>query len=334
MKRGAEDHAAWPVRRVRGGPSPWPLLLLALVTANQASGSPAPETEPFERMSQALHSLSYEGILVYSHDNRMETLRIVHRVENGRVHEVLESLNGNPRVMKQDGSQVICRLSGNHLIEVALRALGRDRPGGRPTTTRDLAPYYLVQSQGQARVAERQTEVIGIIPGDDLRYGYRFYLDKDTSLPLKLDLIGPGGRVIEQIMFTSLTLDPAGGPPDGNSQVSPDMAGKEPDTAVVASGPWAFKDVPSGFELVLTERSTDGLGQGLEQFVFSDGLAALSVYVESGTEDGLSGVSRIGAIHAAGGKVAGHQVTVVGEVPAATVEAMLASVRHKVEANP
>jgi sigma-E factor negative regulatory protein RseB len=76
------------------------------------------------------------------------------------------------------------------------------------------------------------------------------------------------------------------------------------------------------------------LGQGLEQFVFSDGLAALSVYVESGTEDGLSGVSRIGAIHAAGGKVAGHQVTVVGEVPAATVEAMLASVRHKVEANP
>jgi sigma-E factor negative regulatory protein RseB len=97
---------------------------------------------------------------------------------------------------------------------------------------------------------------------------------------------------------------------------------------VIEPGPWRFEGLPAGFELVMVDRSPDGAGQGVQHFVLSDGLASVSVYVEADAEDGLSGGSRIGAVHAAGGTIAGHQVTVVGEVPADTVQAVLAGMVH------
>jgi len=325
MKPDAEARPARPVHHDLRLRYLWHLLLLVSLGAAQVYASPDLEEEPFERMRQALSTLSYSGILVYSHDNRMETLRIVQRVSNGRVQAELESLNGPSRGMKQEGGQVTCRLSGEHLIAVAQRAMGQD---GQPLKARDLAPYYVVQSQGQARVADRQTQVVGIIPTDALRYGYRFFLDTQTGLPLKLDLLGGDARTLEQLMFTSLTLDSA--PPE----VEHDEAPANADDHAVAitqqnDTSWTFQGLPPGFERVRTERTADTTGRMLEHFVLSDGLSAISVYVEADAEEGLSGSSRIGAIHAQGGKVAGHQVTVVGEVPEATVAAVLAAIRRQ-----
>ena len=325
MKRDAEVAAARSLRRRPRVGWLWPLLASLAVT--QVAASPESEVEPFERMRQALSSLNYSGVLVYSHDNRMETLRIVQRVTNGRVQAELESLNGPPRGLKQDGGQVTCRLSGQHLIAVAQRALGQEGRHGQPLKARDLAPYYLVQSQGQARVADRQTQVVGIMPTDALRYGYRFFLDTQTGLPLKLDLIGGDARTLEQLMFTSLTLEPA--TPVAEAEVLPPAAGDPPAMTPTEDLPWTFADLPPGFELVSAERTLDASGGTLEHLVLSDGLAAISVYVEASEEEGLQGGSRIGAIHAHGGKVAGHHITVVGEAPAATVAAVFSAVQRQ-----
>lgn len=398
MKPGAE-FAVVRYQRLPGNrrARPWviPLALLAsLATAPLMASPPTdqdPDLEPFERMGQALGSLSYEGILVYSHENRMETLRIQQRVVDGRVQASLESLNGQPRHIQQDGPQVVCRLSGEHLIAVAQRALGQQTPAGRPLKARDLAPHYLVQSQGQTRVAGRPTQVMAILPGDDLRYGYRFYLDTATGLPLKMDLLDADTGIIEQIMFTSLTLDPAnprsthtvplsplapsmiGGSPQPTPEVAsppampsvppgeviapalpsaPLEAGDRPGMPSAAQGgisplalpsgapeaaslpattAWTFQGLPPGFLLAVTERIPDAAGNPMEHFIISDGLATISVYVESAAQEGLNGASRIGAIHAQGGRIAGHQVTVVGEAPARTIAAVLSALRHQPE---
>ena len=84
---------------------------------------------------------------------------------------------------------------------------------------------------------------------------------------------------------------------------------------------WDFHRLPSGFELTLKHYLPDPSGPTpIEQYVFSDGLGSLSVFVESAAhEEGLNGVSRLGAINAWGGQVQGYQVTAVGEVPAVTL---------------
>jgi len=287
-------------------------------------------------MSDALRSLSYEGTIVYLYESNLETLRIVHRVEDGQVQERLVSLNGPLRTLTRENGRVTCELSDSHPISIRGHGVGKDVLHARALDPEALSDNYEVHPLGAARVAGRQTDVVGIIPQDDLRYGYRFYLDQDSGLPLKSDLIGQLTDPIEQVMFTSLRLLPSQKSPSatGSAPAPPQGSRSHPRSLVPASLPWHFDSLPSGFIPVMHDNWHDTGGQLAEHFVLSDGLASVSVYVESDPQGGLEGDTRIGAIHAAGRRVAGHQVTVVGEVPLQTVEAVLAGIRKGREERP
>jgi sigma-E factor negative regulatory protein RseB len=84
---------------------------------------------------------------------------------------------------------------------------------------------------------------------------------------------------------------------------------------------WNFQRLPSGFKMSLKHHLPDPVNhEPIEQYVFTDGLGSLSVFVESGgRNEALEGASRLGAINAWGGQVDGYQVTAVGEVPAVTL---------------
>jgi sigma-E factor negative regulatory protein RseB len=306
------------------------LLVLALGAAwsVDAAGSDRNPGEQLARMSSALRSLSYEGTLVYLHDNKLETLRIVHRVEDGEVHEQMMSLNGPVRTFTREKGSVTCELSDSRPISVPGHSVGVDVLHARALHPDGLAENYVVHPLGTARVAGRQTDVLGVIPRDGLRYGYRFYLDRQSGLPLKSDLMGQQADPIEQIMFTSLELLPSGGgaPALASSSTDRQPGGEAP--AVPDSGPWRFASLPPGFALVMRDSWSDPSGQPVEHFVLSDGLASVSVYVETDPQEGLDGATRIGAVHAAGNRVSEHQITVVGEVPSATVASVLAGIRH------
>lgn len=322
---------------VRGAPRAAWQALLALLGVCFSLAAPASEersaAEQLERMTDALRSLSYEGTLVYLHDHHLETLHIVHRIVDGRAHEKLMSLNGPVRQVTREHDHVICELPDSVPISVRRRGLPGEMLRSPEFDPDALSPNYLVHPLGSARVAGRQTEVVGIIPRDGLRYGYRFYLDRESGLPLKSDLMGSTAEPIEQIMFTTLKVlaeerAPAATPPAPADGPRAPTTGAAP--AADADGDaWRFDALPPGFEVVMHDHWRDGAGVPVEHIVLTDGLASVSVYVEEDTEDGLTGGTRFGAIHAMGGRVAGHQVTVVGEVPAATVQAVLAAIRYE-----
>ena len=69
----------------------------------------------------------------------------------------------------------------------------------------------------------------------------------------------------------------------------------------------------------------------VEHLVYSDGLASLSVFIErlSTTGKPLDGLDSMGAVHAYGAMVDEFQITVVGEVPAATVTRVAGSVTRR-----
>jgi len=311
------------------------LATITLFCSAKATADEKTAAEQLARMADAMRSLSYEGTLVYLHDNRLEALRIEHRIEDGRAHERLFSLNGPLRTVTRDQDRVTCELPNSHPISVRRHGLAQEVLRSKAIDVDLLASHYLVHPLGVARVAGRQTDVVGVIPRDNLRYGYRFYLDSESGLPLKSDLMGEEAEPIEQIMFTSLdlvsdetaaaALPASSGGPTSNTQRS----GREE-----AGGVWRFVGLPPGFELVMRDQLRDGEGQPVEHFVLSDGLASVSVYVEGDEAEGLDGGTRIGAVHAAGGRVAGHQVTVVGEVPEKTVEAVLSGIRPADEGRP
>jgi sigma-E factor negative regulatory protein RseB len=304
-------------------------LTLGSIWSDAALAAERAPREQLARMSDALRSLSYEGILVYLHDNKLETLRVVHRVEEGQIREQLVSLNGPVRTLTREKGKVTCELSNSHPISVPGHGLKHDLLHARAIDPGAFADHYLIHPLGSARVAGRQADVVGIVPGDELRYGYRFYLDRESGLPLKSDLMGQDSDPIEQIMFTFLRLEAESKP--FPAVVVPALEPRQEDAAVRApdSVPWKFVELPAGFTLVMQDSWRDTSGQSVVHFVLSDGLASVSVYVESDPQEGLEGATRIGAVHAAGSRVSGHQVTVVGEVPSVTVQAVLAGIRYQ-----
>ncbi len=285
-----------------------------------------------ERMTTALRTLDYQGTLVYLIDNRLETLYLTHRVAQGRVQERLVSLSGPVRTLDREHDRVTCLLPDAQPLSVARRA-APSLPTTGPIDPVALAGRYHIEVRGAARVAGRDASVLMIRPRDQLRYGYQFYLDRATGLPLKSDLIDAQGEAIEQLLFTSIDLGSE--PPSAVQAAVVQAAGQESaaQSAGVPQAPpqspqgptrWRFDGRPPGFELAAHDLMEDGRGAAVEHFVFSDQLSSYSLFIESGAADGLRGGTRIGAVHAAGGLVNGHQVTAVGEVPAATVAAAVA----------
>jgi sigma-E factor negative regulatory protein RseB len=313
--------------------------------ASQPETDSGPQVSPaahLARMAAAVDDLSYEGTLVYLADNRMETLHIVHRVSGGDVEERLISLSGPVRAVTRQRDEVTCVLSEDHPITVKRKAGVPDLLRTRAIDPATLAGNYFVHPLGETRVAGRDTDVVGVIPRDDYRYGYRFYLDRQTGLPLKSDLMGTKGDPIEQIMFATVQVAPAApgvaaaDPAEATAEraVTPGALGvrsaerRASFSPVPALAPWRFDALPPGFAVRLHDSWPEGPEGKVEHFLVTDHLASVSVFVEAEGQGGLMGATRIGAVHAVGGRVAGHQVTVVGQVPAETVSSVLASLHH------
>lgn len=288
-----------------------------------------------DEMSSAMQSLDYDGTFVYLHDGKLEAMRIVHQAGEYGEMERLVSLTGSPREVLRDDRVVTCIIADSKSVMV-----GQSRPRQPfPVVPGDLdrlSRYYRLQEHGEDRMAGYLSRVISITPKDRFRYGYRFWIDASNYMLLKSDLTDVDGEAIEQVMFTRLNV--GGSIPvaalqpsltgDGYSWTRQGTDSHSPAARPGKPG-WAVKRLPVGFELTdFQHKRMRKEGASVEHMVFSDGLATMSVYVEKlkSDADAFQGLSSMGAMHAFGAVVDGYQVTVVGEVPPATVQMVANSV--------
>lgn len=286
-----------------------------------------------DQMNEAIRSLDYEGRFVVQSGDRLEALYIVHRVNDGNEKERLVSLTGEAREIIRGDQAVACLVPGRkHPINVSRRAHGRSYS---PLTVVDgqlLEKSYRFEMLQPDRVAGREAHTIEVHPRDDLRYGYRLFIDQASGLPLRTILLGGDSKPVSQMMFIELKVS------DGITPIEHDLSALQlakADTANwsplerLAPAAWVFTDSPPGFQLnVHRRRATSDKSAEMEHFIFSDGLATVSVYVQPSRGDGvLSGASRHGAANAVGRTVDGHEIIVVGEVPTKTLEWFAKGVR-------
>jgi sigma-E factor negative regulatory protein RseB len=317
-----------------------PSLLLLLVAAALPVHAEEQARQWLDGMSEALQNLDYDGTFVYLHDGKLEAMRIIHQRDGKEEKERLVSLTGSAREVIRDNQSVTCIMPDNKSVMV-----GRSRSRQLfPVVPRDLASiekYYRFENIGEDRMTGVMARVVAITPRDNYRYGYRFWIAKDSKMLLKSDLNGAHGVPIEQVMFTELgvgkkisdagmTASPGDDAPAWHHQ---DIGGAV--TAEPGESRWEVRQLPEGFRLTNYQRKRMRPGgEETEHLVYSDGLAIVSVYVEmaSADDDPMKGLSRMGAMNAFGTTVDGHQVVVVGEVPAVTVEMMARSIASRRDA--
>ena len=280
------------------------------------------------QMSRAMDEQTYEGTFVYLHGNMVETLRIVHDHDEMGVREKLSSLNGEARVIIRDSDNVTCIWPGSKSVIVSKSRPRTPFPQFDTDGNSDFARFYNFMISGEDRVAGRESVVVAMMPVDSFRYGYKLWVDKESRLLLRSMMLDMHENVIEQVMFTDLQLPEK--TEDGIFSTDTLGAGyqwkaapENHETPETGKGRIEFAKLPEGFRKVSERiRPMPMDSNPVRHAVVSDGVAAVSVYVEYTSEqpvDEMPGISAMGAVHAYGKMFDKGFVTVVGEVPSDTV---------------
>lgn len=336
--RHGKDNApgAGPLRRPRIGIA---LMLVAQVVAAGSAGGENPSWW-LERMPVASRTLNYDGVFVYRHAGGMETIRVIHRVVDGNEQERLTSLDGDRREILRDPERVTCIWSDNKSVLVD-ESRRRGLLGSGLFQASDLLlQQYRLEMGGEARIAGRAAREVRVAPVDEFRYGYRLWLDVGSALLLKAQLLDNKAVVLEELLFTRIELPEE--IPDNVLESEVASEGFNRHTTAGPSAPaqapkmalprWAVGWVPPGFYQRGYAREPLGGGQTpVDHLVYSDGLAAFSIYLEQLTGDRkpFEGLSQMGALTAYGKRLGEFQVTVVGDVPRATVDRVGRSVQRR-----
>lgn len=296
------------------------VLILALSPALALASEDARQW--LDRMNQAVQDLSYEGTFVYSRDGQMETMQIVHAPGPDGPRERLVSLSGEAREMIRDHGVLTCIWPGSRsvVVEPARTSKGLARP--IDTQAMPLETNYSLAVKDRERVAGLNCRQVEIRPRDAYRFGYRLCIAEDNAMLLKSTMLDEQGRPIEQLMFTSIRFDEAIDPARFASAQADTPRPRPVDDSHPVDAGWRLSTLPPGFVLrAVVSRPLEEGGDPVQQMIVSDGLASVSVFIaEPGMDDQYyQGVTGAGALHAFARVVEGHQVTVVGEVPEATV---------------
>jgi sigma-E factor negative regulatory protein RseB len=308
------------------------LLLLVLSPGVHAEDA----AQWLARAAQAARQLSYVGTIVYQTGTRVETSRLAHVFDNGVELEKLVNLDGPAREVVRTQTDVRYYFPDAKIVKIEPRTFKNVFPGLSPEQQRSLTQYYDFRVVTGERISGRAAEVVTFEPRDGLRYAHRFWSDTATGLLLKARVINERGDIVEQFAFADLNINAS----IDRALVEPSWPKAPPDWIVRegAGGDvqprdtgWTVGKLPPGFAKVMEgTRKWRGRPEPVAHLVYSDGLVAISVFVEPmpanpypvgpSQKDGLNGYSV---------KVDDHLVTALGEAPVATVRQIANSVQPR-----
>jgi sigma-E factor negative regulatory protein RseB len=298
----------------------------------------------------AMKKRSYIGTLVQSSPHNISSARIWHTCDGAQQMERVETLTGAPRSTFRHNDKLVTFMPEAKLVRVEKR----EQIGGFPEVLKpglgSIPEFYSVKALGGERIAGLDADVVQLVPKDALRFGYRIWTEKKSSLVLKLQTLDGGGAVLEQAAFSELQLD-APVKMEKLMQMMAATDGYKVDQAAItkttatAEG-WLMKLPVAGFKsLSCYKRGATGLqgnanvnasstasqGESTFQWLFSDGLATVSLFVEDfdKTRHTQEGMIASGATHTLLKRMNEYWLTAVGEVPPQTLKNFAQSLERK-----
>lgn len=301
-----------------------------------------------KKIQSAAQRLNYSGTFVYQQGNQIRTSRITHLVEGKNEIEKLEILDGKPREYIRNNEEITCYVPETKTVLVEKRVTQDVFPAILAVNTSDLADYYNIKKGEVGRVAGFDCQAVVLEPRDNLRYGYELWAEKSSGLLLRAQTLDERGNVVEQIAFTQVAI----GNVDRNSVKSSfaNTGGWHTESSVLSQASvsgWTVRAMPPGFKKIREVKRLvpDGPSANpspanghvsvhpgqreVSQLVYSDGLAAISVFIEPGSQSRTEGSMQQGAMNIVGKRQGDFWLTIVGEVPAAAIKQVANSIEFK-----
>jgi sigma-E factor negative regulatory protein RseB len=322
----------------------WLVIFTAFCTcAWQPAIAEVPLNAWLMRVHQAARQSVYTGTFVVSAGGNMASARIWHVCDGAQQLERVETLSGTPRAIFRRNDQVITFFPQSRIAIAEVRDSLGLFPSLLKSSDSAIGDFYRLKALGNERIAGFDADVFQLVPNDRLRYGYRVWNEKKSGLIIQLQTLDLDGKVLEQAAFSELQLDAAvnvgklskAGNTDGYRVLRPDLL----KTTADAQG-WMLQKEVEGFKpMACYQRpaasSAAGLarnGHSTMQWMFSDGVATVSLFVEvydpqRHLRESLTDMG--GATHTQTRRIDAWWVTVVGEVPPATLTTFAHALERK-----
>jgi sigma-E factor negative regulatory protein RseB len=284
-----------------------------------------------QRMADAARELNYTGTFVYQHGDRGETSRITHYADASGEYEKLETLDGPRREVIRNNTEVLTFFFDTRVLRRERRTMRKTFPALLPEQLAAVTQNYELRKGNRERVAGYDAQALVLVPRDEFRYGHKLWAELKSGLLLKARMLNENRQIIEQFHFTQVQINA----PLTLRSVQPSFPLPlppltDPSPATADTG-WTVRNQPSGFKKIMEMRRVkqEG-GVSVAHLVYSDGLAAVSVFIEPlPSAPPTDGISHQGAVTIYTKSLPDQLVTVLGETPAATVMQIGDSVAFK-----
>ncbi|SIQ58482.1 MucB/RseB C-terminal domain-containing protein [Shewanella morhuae] len=305
------------------------LALLALVFPAMAQEDMAAKVW-LDKMSQALKEKEFKASIIQLQADHIRPLVYLHGKVNNQEVAFLEYLNGPPKNAVRVGNRVTFIEHDEPAYSIVSDHIQGVWPAAFSAKMADLEVGYQFVLGGRSRIAGRPGQMIRLLPNDEFRYGFQVWVDMETYLPLRYDMLTQDKQLLEQIMVIELIelSEPPAILLEAYKQEWPAVI----DQAERQDGQnWQFSWLPAGFTVVVRDHHRlIGSQETVEYIALTDGLANISVYVaragtsklpeELITRNGLSLVSE---------NVGNAEVVAVGKVPTETLARIAKSLTLK-----
>jgi sigma-E factor negative regulatory protein RseB len=281
-----------------------------------------------EKAGQAAHQLNYKGVFVYQSGTTVSSMQIMHmNYGPGGEFARLVVLDGSPREVLRQGNDAVIYQPKSEKVMIDKRRLKSGFPAVLPKLSEEIRANYQIRLAGSERIGGRDGQVVVLESHDKYRYCYKMWTDHDSGLLLKMAVLNDKDEVVEQVAFNQLLLINNGNVDWFHPEVQRGkdyvMSPEEKVTpAETQDDNWTVGKLPPGFRKTeQVRRMVPGKPFPVNHLVFWDGLASVSLFIEPVAQSLMPRVGDYsqGATNVQVSIHDGHQIVVVGEVPAVTI---------------
>ena len=308
------------------------LILFLLTLAKTPLLADQNPWEVIERSQKASQNLDYKGIYISQNGKELKSVEITHALHGSEEFTRINLLDGNADEVLSHGKNVVIYHRHDNNIVIQKREQQNLFPAIFPGDIDEIKKYYLLSFGMSERVAGRMTQRVNLIPKDSYRYAYNFWLDQETSLPLKMIISNIDKEVLEQSTFNKIQF---------NTETSLEWFTPTLDSTkkylidesitkeINLNRFWTAKNIPPGFKEVnfMVSKMSD-MNLVRNHSVYSDGLSYISLFVQpvrKGQKPKVGDLS-FNSTNVSARYFKGYQIMAVGSVPIKAVRSLIDSV--------
>ncbi len=285
------------------------------------------------KMAEAINKGNFSASFVVVKGNNMEPYKWLHGHHEGEELEHLSLLNGagleivriNDKVTYFEPQSAPYSLNASHISGPIPEIFFEDITA--------LEKSYRFILGGKGRVAGRPAQLVRIESKDQFKFNYWLWVDTESSLILKSAYVNQSGEALEQLQFTHVAMTENAAKEllvMSKRTFPPAIPASEQKTSKSIKGNWQIGWLPEGFNLLKSDRHNLNLNNELaDYYLYGDGLVEVSVFVQRPLPGKrLGGPLSSGATSIFVYNAAGFDVSVVGNVPTKTAQAIAESVKR------